>query len=363
MAEEASLQSFHRKLQKTAAQKGIPIFGGFEITPRCNLSCRMCYVKFKGADNNYSGNQYAKGELTARQWIELGRAARDAGMLVVFLTGGEPLIRADFKEIYGAYSGMGFRLNFFTNGTLITEEFAKWLSQSPPASVDVTLYGASGDTYLRLCGQKSAYKRTINGIELLLKYNINTRIKTTIVHSNVDDYKEIEKIARDYGLVFLQSSLVHGNRTRGIEDIASERLSPEEMYEYNVETICEYDSSPVDIEKLRKHYKELPPMFCSAGRSSFFINWRGELVPCPLFNEPYGEPLKSGFKNAWEELREEVKKIPGLDECKSCEYRIFCPVCPGKLYLETGKFDGHSDYMCGLAKEKSRLYNETVKRQ
>jgi len=174
MKEEISLQQFHRQLQKKAAEQGVPIFGGFELTPRCNLSCKMCYVKFKGA-----GPELMETELTARQWIELGRKARDNGTLVVFITGGEPLIRQDFKEIYEAFCRLGFRLTLLTNATLITDELARWLSAIPPASVDVTLYGASGDTYFNLCGARDAYDRAINGIELLLKYGVNTRIKTT----------------------------------------------------------------------------------------------------------------------------------------------------------------------------------------
>ncbi len=351
-----SLQKFHDKLQATAALKGIPVYGGFELTPRCNLNCKMCYIKI-----NSSCSEYIKGELTTQQWIELGQNAADNGALSVFLTGGEPLIRNDFKDIYSAYNKLGLRLCIFTNGSLINEDFAKWLSQMPPSSVDITLYGASDVTYFNLCGQK-VYSNVINGLEFLLKHKINTRIKSTIVHTNVNDYKNIKEIARSYGLVFISSLLINGNRNNGITDIENERLSPEEIYNLTLDTIDTLDNLKIsecnnaDIEQLKDHYKNIPSMFCFAGKSHFFINWRGEMVPCPLLEKPFTKPLETGYKNAWNILKDKIIKIPENYECTHCESRIFCPVCPGRLYLETGKVDGHSNYICSLAKEKEKMY-------
>ncbi|KJS10365.1 MAG: hypothetical protein VR67_18905 [Peptococcaceae bacterium BRH_c8a] len=342
------MKEFHQSLQKAAFEKGIPVYGGFELTTRCNLSCRMCYVKGAGAGKS-------NHELTANQWVELGRAARDGGALAVFLTGGEPLIRDDFKEIYEAFCRLGLRLTLFTNGTLINEELAKWLSQIPPAAVDITLYGASETTYRNLCGSGEAFHKAMGGLELLLKNNITTRIKTTVVRSNVHDYQAVQTIALSYGLEFLPSNLIHGNRITGIKNINDERLSPGEIYSFDLANLEQGVCSPIDLENIKGQYKDSPAMFCLAGKCSFFINWLGRLVPCNLFEKPYTVPLDVGFKQAWDLLRHQVTQIPGLENCKGCELRAFCPVCPGRLYLETGKFDGHSEYVCLLAKEKERM--------
>lgn len=349
MIKEKSLLDFSRRLQVTATEKGIPVFGGFELTSRCNLSCKMCYIK-----DNENKTSF-EGELTARQWIELGHEAADCGMLVVYLTGGEPLVRTDFKEIYEAFNRLGLRINLFTNGTLITEEMLRWLSEMPPSTVDVSLYGASGKTYLELCGKEEAYNRTCKGIELLLKYGINTRIKTTIVRSNKNDYDAIKDIAQKLGLEFLSSNLIHGNRKDRIKNIENERLSPEEIFEAATENLNEYNCKLLNIEEIKKSLRNLPAMSCSAGKSSFFINWKGDLVPCALFDTLHTKPLITGFKTAWDELREKTKDIPGVNECSECDSRAFCPVCPGRLYLETGKFDSLSDYVCRLAKEKGKI--------
>ncbi|MDD4715820.1 MAG: radical SAM protein [Oscillospiraceae bacterium] len=344
-----SLQQLHSELQKEAAREGIPIFGGFELTARCNLSCKMCYVKQKGADA-----KPCEQELTARQWIDLGQAAAGQGTLTAFLTGGEPLLRADFQEIYDAFCRMGFRLTLFTNGTLITEEFAKWISKIPPSTVDITLYGASDHTYFNLCGMKDGFQKAIDGMERLLQYGVNVRVKTTIVKTNLQDYKAIKSIAESYHLEFLSNTLIHGNREEGIQKCAELRLSPEEMYQINLDTLDEYDRSPIDFQKRKDWIKNLPPMSCTAGRCAFFINWEGKLTPCPLFVAPYTDPLSCGFPEAWRLLREKINEIPAPVKCKTCDKRVFCPVCPPRLYLETGKFNETSEYLCLIAKTKEQ---------
>lgn len=341
-----SLETFQRHLQKNAGIKGVPIFGGIELTTRCNLRCRMCYV---------SKNSTTHGEIDAKQWIRLGEELFDAQVLNLIFTGGEPLIRSDFKQIYLAYSKLGFRLNLFTNGTLITKDFAKWISQAPPATIDVTLYGASEETYFKLCGDSEAYHKTREGIENLLSQNLNVRIKTTIVKSNLADFGLIKAIVDSYQVSFVPSSLVHGNHKDGIVNLQHERLSPEEMDAF-------YADNNKDIGDLPDHSKNIviqnikrPPMACSAGKSAFFINYKGELFPCPLFSEFATYPLINGFRNAWKKLREDVQLIKLAEECIQCNLRSICPSCPPRMFLETGSYTGHSDYLCAITKHKKDM--------
>ena len=356
MKNEMSLAQFHKELQMKASEHGIPVFGGFELTPRCNLSCKMCYVKYKRA-----GSEPDKKELTAKQWIEIGKETRDNGALTVFITGGEPLIRNDFKEIYEAFCRLGFRITLFTNGTLITDAFAKWLSSIPPSTVDVTLYGASENTYLNLCGSAEAYGMTISGIELLQKFGINTRIKTTVVKTNLKDYSLIKEFAHSHKLEFLGSSLIHGNRDTGIDDCVNERLSPEEIYNLEIESVAQYDCKSLDLKNLKESVKNIPALACSAAKNSFFVNWKGELTPCPLFSTPITKPLEIGFEVAWDMLKNKVREIKVPVKCRNCDERVFCPVCPPRLYLETGSFEKHSDYLCELAKSKEKFVYKFTK--
>ena len=93
--------------------KRYPLNGTFELTGRCNLSCRMCLVR---VDQNRI-RELGFRERTTEEWIHMAEQAAEAGTLNLLLTGGEVLIRPDFCEIYEAIAKMGFLLTVYTNAT------------------------------------------------------------------------------------------------------------------------------------------------------------------------------------------------------------------------------------------------------
>ena len=134
-------------LHAKASRLHIPLSGTFELTPVCNMNCKMCYVRMSRAE------QEAVHPLrTAKEWLELGKTARDRGMLYLLLTGGEPFLRPDFREILSGLHQMGLLITINSNGTLIDENVVEWLKESPPVRINITLYGASDETYERMCG-------------------------------------------------------------------------------------------------------------------------------------------------------------------------------------------------------------------
>ena len=90
-------------LYNKAGKLRIPLSGTFELSPVCNFACKMCYVRKSAREVRES----PRGILTLADWRRIAREARDAGMVFVLLTGGEPFVRKDFFEIYGAMKKMG----------------------------------------------------------------------------------------------------------------------------------------------------------------------------------------------------------------------------------------------------------------
>ena len=125
------------------AALGMPVAGNFELTGRCNFGCKMCYV------HDSDGTD----ELSTDQWIEIGRQAVEKGMVFLLLTGGEPFLRKDFKEIYSALKKLGLLISINTNGSLIDQDMFDFLSENPPLRMNISLYGCSNETYARLCGK------------------------------------------------------------------------------------------------------------------------------------------------------------------------------------------------------------------
>ena len=102
-----------QRLLAKGARAGLPVMGTFELTPRCNLQCKMCYIRLTEKEMRPLGR-----ELTATQWLSLAREAVDAGMVFLLLTGGEPLLRKDFPVMYESLAQMGFiiSINIHANG-------------------------------------------------------------------------------------------------------------------------------------------------------------------------------------------------------------------------------------------------------
>ena len=189
--------SLVREMLRRAALDRQPAHGAFELTSRCNLSCRMCYVRQAAGDMT----QAAK-ELPASAWLELARQAVDNGMVFLLLTGGEVFLRRDFFEIYEPLTRMGLVLALFTNGTLITKDIAARLAQAPPSRTEITLYGATAATYEAVTGMPGSFAACCAGIEALVSHRVPLGLKTTITRQNVGELEAMRQMAHNWGVPF-----------------------------------------------------------------------------------------------------------------------------------------------------------------
>ncbi len=350
------------RLRVEAGKRRIPLIGAFELTARCNLSCNLCFIRRDAADSDS-----AALESNATDWIELAEQARRAGMLFLLLTGGEPLLRPDFRDIYTALSRMGFIITLYTNATLIDERAGREFARLPPAKAVVTLYGASAETYGRVCGNPGAFAKAIAGIRRLVAAGVHTRVRATIGKDNAGDLDALERLAFELtGVPGIETSMlltppVRGACTRAIE----RRLSPEELMALEFRGGAAEPDPGVEGEAASESrisgaidrrqaespdYAALPPMYCSGGRSSFWIGWDGRMLPCALMDRPFSLPFSEGFAPAWQRLAVETDLIPGAAECGRCEHREHCAVCPGRLQAETGSFTTVAPYLCEMAR-------------
>ncbi|MCX8128622.1 MAG: radical SAM protein [Clostridia bacterium] len=359
------------KLISAAKEKRLPISGAFELTPRCNLKCKMCYVCQPVNDKQTMAN-----ERSAEEWIRLAKEMRDAGVLFLLLTGGEVFLREDFKEIYEQISEMGFIIQIYTNATMITPEIAKWLGKRPPSKVSVTLYGSTPEMYEKVCGFADGYERTVRGIDLLIAEGIVVEVKTTVVRGNKDEFNRIAAFAEKRNIKFGVVNYISPRREGCCSDPEGERLSPEELAEYEM-SITEYNKrkhgeitlDPAtydnldDYEQSGKSNGELlapssekeDPFRCSAGKCGFWISWNGRMLACGIMNKPETYPLQTGFLQAWEGLKKLCSVIPNCDPCSECSVKEYCSRCPARLLTETGCYDKPAPYLCETAHKRMEV--------
>lgn len=100
--------------------------------------------------------------------------------IILLLTGGEPLLFPEFKELYKELQNMGMILTINSNGTLINEEWADFFAKHKPRRINITLYGADDQAYGKLCHYPAGFQKTVNAIRMLRDREIDVKINGSI---------------------------------------------------------------------------------------------------------------------------------------------------------------------------------------
>ena len=340
-----------RALNQKCATLGIPSNGIFELTPRCNLRCKMCYVRLDPEQMAPMGQ-----ERTAQQWLDMGRQVRDAGTVFLLLTGGEPTLRTDFCEIFEGLEELGFSIAINTNGSNLTPEIRELWHRLPPLQVNITLYGTCREDYAALCGNPNAFDAVVDALDWLQNEGILVHLNTTIVPTNRHKFMDVEQFAKNRGLELRLTTYCFPPSRRDLG--CFERLSPEQAAELIVEDTY-FREGPVAIRSKARDLDITPlqrtcdldlgdPMQCLAGRSQYWITWNGNMTPCAMLTRPVTFPFEQGFAAAWEELKQACQPIRLCPDCVQCPERRSCMNCAAVTFSETGRFDGKPEFMCQL---------------
>lgn len=356
--------TMERMLLAQAKQSHTPVNGSIELLPLCNMNCDMCYVRLSREEMERQGRLRA-----AEEWLEIGRQMKDAGVLFLLLTGGEPLLYPDFRELYLGLRRLGMILTINTNGTLIDEEWAAFLGKYKPRRVNITLYGADEKAYADLCHYPGGFARTISGIRLLQKYGVDVKVGGSLARANRGDLDRILEIGEQMDVpVRVDTYMMPAARERELPFAMQSRLEPEEAAQARVcalkremgaELFGQYTAESIDRAEHPEPAEEKPgQMACMAGQCSFTINWQGEMRPCVILGKPAISVFESGFQNAWKKLMEETGNIRLSARCSVCHLRHLCRTCAASALLEAGSYEAVPEYMCRYAKETLRLLRE-----
>ncbi|HNS81424.1 MAG TPA: radical SAM protein [Kiritimatiellia bacterium] len=339
--ESSVSEDFLRRLNRQAALARVPVAGSLELTSRCNFQCVHCYLQHDEKDMPLSRIRSLLDQIAG------------AGCLFLLLTGGEPLLRADFPEIYEYAARKGLLLTVFTNGSLIEDATVELFRRIPPQAVDITLYGASAETYRVVTGRGEGFEEVRSGIEKLRAAGVRVKLKAVMLRQNEQDLPAIEKLARDFGTSFRMDPVIF-SRLNGDRDPLTFRVDPEKAVQLEF-------SSPRRAADWKKHFERASGVTpsgrlysCGAGVTSFHIDSTGKLQPCIM--TPYIQyDLNSGsFAAGWRRISEAVtaRDIPENWVCGSCRFRPLCGICPGYAWFETGAEDKPADYLCKLGQTR-----------
>jgi radical SAM protein with 4Fe4S-binding SPASM domain len=341
-------EDYGKKLAKKRDKMGFPRDVIFEVTHRCNLRCRHCYI----------ATESRRKELSSREIESVFDQLADTGAFHVTLTGGEPLTRRDIIAQLEHARRIGLFVRLFTNATLMTPQIADKLEDLQLLSVEISLHSLKRERFDWFTQVAGSYDKVMKAINLLKERRIKMALKITVTKANLDEVGEIKEFIKYLGVKSGWTTELMP-RQDGSKDSIMLRLEPEGVAGFDgmvfsdptrdadpsLEEIPKSDNNP------RRRWVRGRLFQCGAGEKGLAISPYGELKPCLGLPGSGYSALNGGLREGWKMLGGYVRSLkPTPDnKCFDCRLRKFCSSCPAKARLECGDMNACPPYYRRLA--------------
>ena len=334
-------------------ERRIPIEGTIESTFRCNLNCVHCYINEPAASPDAR-----RGELALGEWQPIVDQICDAGCLSLLVTGGEPLLRSDFPDLYLYAIRKGLLVTLFTNGTLISEQIADLLADSRPERIEVTLYGATQETYERITGVAGSFDQCMAGIRRIVDRRLPLKLKTMAMAWNQGEIGAMRDLAQRLGARFTYDGQLNPRIDGRANSRDALQLPPEEVVRLD-------SQRPDQAAELREFCRQFvrpadggpdqPLYACGAGETSFTIDPYGRLQLCVLARSGSFDLRKKSFAEGWNEYFPSLRarRWQSASPCRACSLLSLCGSCPAAAQLESGNPEAPIPCFCETAHRRA----------
>jgi len=343
-------------VKKAGPLPRLPLKGNIDLTYRCNFNCRHCWLRIP------PGAPQRNEEIDLREITAIADEARAMGCRQWAVSGGEPMLRPDFPELFDYLTRDAATYSLNTNGALITPEIARLMRRKGVKMV--ALYGATAATYDRVTRTPGAFDAALRGFSRLMEAGAGFIVQLVPMRDNFHEWGAMTALAKSLsphwrvGAPWLYLSCDR-NPHRNAE-IAAQRLPPEEVValdppdpsstgpEHDVRPACAAEPGWAPDDRLFAR--------CIDHRRDFHIDPYGRMSFCGFVKDPALRcDLRHGtFRDAWNEfipsLRERVRGgAEYASNCGACELRSDCRWCAVYAYLETGRYSAPVPYLCRIA--------------
>jgi MoaA/NifB/PqqE/SkfB family radical SAM enzyme/GT2 family glycosyltransferase len=296
----------------------------YNITSKCNLSCKMCDIP----------KMQSAGELDLKQIKKMIDHLKKAGIDRISFTGGEPLIRKDIYEILQYAHKKNIRTFLCSNGTLINEDTVKKIVPYV-SSVNISLDGTK-NIHEKLRG-KGNFDKAVRAIKLLKKHKIHTTIATVITKENYEDIPNLMKFVAGLGVdaiifqPFAKNFLIKEKSEFEFsqKDIINLRKIINQILELSYKLKLNVNNSPYNLINIPEYLSGRNNMVnngCSVPQNILSLSADGNLLPCWYIWDSLGnvknDKLQPMIKS------DKLKKFTKLAEdgkCNKCFLACYYP--------------------------------------
>ncbi len=355
-------------VQLTAQNRSLCV-ATLELSPVCNFTCPFCFAR------QSAQALAAKGEHILRfdGWQRIIDGLSEMQVMSLSFTGGECMLHPDFTRIYRYAYEKGFEISLLSNGSAVTDEIIRLFCACPPQSMYFTVYGASPETYETVCGNALWYERVLANLRKMKEAQLQFALQFTADKENLADMEQIYALAKSLDVPVRQNGLfiAYGEcssetaQAREADPAEFERISKQLYFQEHQTTEQEYLQRPVAaITPVQQPVieKGIP---CTAGRNACYIDYRGVMTPCVIFDAISVDTAGKTIRECWQQLVAACDEVPRLVECTNCLHRTKCKTCIAAHYNDTKQFGKPSPRLCYKLKypEKAREIEERFARE
>lgn len=329
------------ELNRWAADRLIPLHCQLELTYRCALRCRHCYLGHAGND--------PREELTTDEIVGALDALEELGCLFLLLTGGEAFLRKDFEEIFSAARDRRFAVSFITSGWRHDPALLARLARRGVDTAQVSLYGPDPAVHDAMTGVDGSFADALACMRTLRDLGVRVRAAVTPTRLSVDGIEKMRDLL-DRERIPAALGLYMSPRRDG--DSSPRAFTVDEAGLPRVLEAFPTEATP--------RMSGLGPSDrpCGAGADALSIDPFGVVHPCLQLRTKAGSIRERPLCDIWtgSEILRDLRSVTVADlvDCPTCSLRAHCNRCAGFAHQEGLPITGHCSFDClqaGVAKK------------
>jgi len=354
----------------------LPLQGHIDLTYRCNNNCRHCWIRIPANSNKI------KEELSFNEIKKIVEEAKQLGCRRWDISGGEPMLRPDFAEIFDYVTRNSSYYFLNTNGTFITPKIAKLMTRE--GINNIALYGATAKVHDYITRNPGSFEKTMRGISYLKEANAKFFVSIVPMKDNFHQFLKMRKLAQSLSSDWRQGSdwlfLSAGGDVKLNKEIIRQRISPELVVKSIMRPTASYfdipdklcdDSIAMDKKTEQGYLNKGKCLFhdCIISRHEFYIDPYGFMTFCDkIVDKTLRYDLRKGsIKKYWDKfipsIMDKVKAGKEyFENCGSCKLNNYCLWCPVFGYLEHRRYGAKVEYLCKIAKEYKKFQDSWGKK-
>ena len=322
----------------------------WEATTQCNLSCKHC-----GSSCSTEMPEDALTREEMHAFLHRFAESFSPKEVMLHITGGEPLLRADLFEVMECAAKLGFNWGITTNGLLLTDAIIRRMAQTNCRTISISLDGlARSHNSLRECDCFDIVIESIKKLVVARSFS-NVQVTTVIRKCNIDELCDIYEL--------LESMSVDSWRLTNIEPIGraiemeDEFLSAGDFIKmFDFIRACRQDPAKIPVtfgcshyvtpeyeRDIRDHY-----FFCGSGIITASILYNGDIFVCPDIERKgqliQGNIRKDDFAEVWQNRFKQFR-VRRDRESATCAACTEAPFCRGDS-AHTWDFDNNEPKYC-----------------